>query len=523
MNAKAGREPPLSILVVDGDPDETRWIRETLREQPQPVEVSATAGSLADAEDVLQEGHFDAVLLDLDLPDAPGIAAVRSMVERHPSLPVVVLTNTVAAPELARAALEAGAQDHVLKRDGTGATLCRAVQYAVARHRLDTSVRWGQRMEALGRFAAGIAHDFNNVLAIVSGYADLALGRLEEDTPLHREVSMIRDAGQRAASFTRRLLAFSRAQVLQPVAVSLSRVVRDCDEMLRHVLGDHIILIVRPALDLSPVLIDMDQLHDALLNLCINARDAMPGGGTLTIATGRKYIDEVYAAVQAGVLPGPYVVLSVSDTGCGMDKDTQARIFEPFFTTKPPEKGTGLGLPSVYGLVKQSGGHIEVYSEVGLGTTFRVYLPAVEQTIVESEEEPVFETDLEGTETVLLVEDQEAVRDVAFDILQLYGYHVLVAEHPREAIEIARRYQGRLHLLLTDVLMPEMCGPEVAEKVRGLHSETRVLYMSGYAADAIEQNKILEHGAAFLEKPFTPDEMARKVRAVLTPRTSVTR
>jgi len=522
MGTFPGDEAPLTVLVVDDDADEILLIREDLEAQARPIRVGATAGSLAQADAAIEQGHFDAVILDLTLPDARGSESVRHMAERHPSLPIVVLTGNESL-EVARDVLSAGAQDYLLKGEHTSRSLARAIEYAVTRQRLEKNVQWGKRMEALGRFAAGIAHDFNNVLSIVNGYAELALAGLDagDSRPMRRELTMIRNAGQRAAGFTRRLLAFSRTQILQPVAVDLSAIVRDCEEMLRHVIGEHISLETRAAPDLPRVLIDVDQLHDAILNLCINAKDAMPGGGTLTIATGRKHVDEASVVQNPELQPGDHVVLSVSDTGCGMDEETLARIFEPFFTTKPAGKGTGLGLPSVYGVVRQSGGHVAVYSEPGFGTTFRAYLPASESGLEEIEEEPEFEMELDGSETVLLVEDEEVVRDVAFDILRMYGYNVLVAEHVREAIEIARRYHSTIHLLLTDVVMPEMCGPDVADEIRRYHAETRVLYMSGYAADAMENKRILEHGAAFLEKPFTPEEMARKVRGVLSPRRSV--
>jgi two-component system cell cycle sensor histidine kinase/response regulator CckA len=378
----------------------------------------------------------------------------------------------------------------------------------------EEQLRQSQKLESVGQLAGGIAHDFNNLLTVINGNSDLLLRRLDDEQQRER-VEEIKKAGGRAAQLTRQLLAFSRKQMLQPVVLNLNHVVPDVGKMLRRLIGEDIDLMTALDPELGQVNADPGQIEQVLMNLAINARDAMPKGGKLTIQTANVYLDESYVRTHAAAKPGPHVMLAVSDNGHGMDAETQARIFEPFFTTKEKGKGTGLGLSTVYGIVKQSGGDIWVYSEVGRGTTFKIYLPCVEEAAEPHEQAAPQASTPQGFETVLLVEDDEIVRKLAREILELNGYGVLAAADGGEALSLCERHEGPIHLLLTDVVMPQMSGREVAEQAATLRPAMKVLYMSGYTDDSIIHHGVLDAGVAFLEKPFTPDAMARKVREVL--------
>ncbi|HXD30230.1 MAG TPA: ATP-binding protein [Pyrinomonadaceae bacterium] len=383
---------------------------------------------------------------------------------------------------------------------------------------LEDQLRQSQKLEAIGQLAGGVAHDFNNLLTAISGHSDMCLRRLDSDDPLRRRVEQIKKAGDRAAALTRQLLAFSRKQILQPKVIDLNDIVVDMNKMLRRLIGEDIHLMMGLGVDLGKVKADPNQIEQVLMNLSVNARDAMPKGGKLTIETSNVQVGEEFASYHMAVPPGQYVMLAVSDTGFGMDAGTQARIFEPFFTTKEVGKGTGLGLATVYGIVKQSGGTIWVYSEVDCGTTFKIYLPAIEGTspyLHISDEERALQ---KGSETILLVEDEEIVREMATEILRESGYCVLEAKHGPEALTLCMKYDGQIHLMLSDVVMPNMSGRELAELISPQRSNMKVLYMSGYTDDAIVHHGVLEEGTAFIAKPFSPDALSRKVREVLDAR-----
>ena len=388
----------------------------------------------------------------------------------------------------------------------------RAAQEALQRS--EEQLRQSQKLEAVGQLAGGVAHDFNNLLTVITGYSDLLLRRLDEGDPTRSKVEEIKKAAERAASLTRQLLAFSRKQVLEPRILDLTETVANMDKMLKRLIGEDIQLATLLDPKLRCVNVDPGQIEQVLLNLCVNARDAMPEGGKLTVETKCVYLDAAYARSHASVRPGWYVMLAVSDTGHGMDAETLERIFEPFFTTKEHGKGTGLGLSTVYGIVKQSGGNIWVYSEVGHGTTFKVYLPVVESQ-VSSEAEATSPQVQRGSETILLVEDEEAVRVLLQDILEVEGYTVLVAPNGHEALHACEQRGGPIHLLLTDVVMPGMSGRELVERLTQRCSAAKVLYMSGYTDDAVVRHGVLDEGVNFLQKPFTPDAVLRKVRETL--------
>jgi PAS domain S-box-containing protein len=384
------------------------------------------------------------------------------------------------------------------------------------RSRLEEHIRQSQKIEAVGRLAGGIAHDFNNLLTVITGYSEFLLKSLGPEDPLRLDAEEIRKAADRATSLTRQLLAFSRRQILQPKILNLNEVVADMDKLLRRLIGEDIDLLTNLAPNLSLAKADPGQVEQVVVNLAINARDAMPDGGRLTVGTADVAIAEAFVSRQSTVPPGEYVMLAVSDTGVGMDEETLERIFEPFFTTKEVGKGTGLGLATVYGIIKQSGGHVWVYSEVGHGTTFKIFLPRVTRDGAPApEREGATREAVGGTETVLLVEDEDGVRKLACESLRRRGYRVLEAAGSLEALEVCRGAEGPIHLLVTDVVMPRMSGRELAERVSFLRPGIRVLYMSGYTQDAIIHRGVLNEETEFLEKPFTPDALARKVRKVL--------
>jgi PAS domain S-box-containing protein len=372
-----------------------------------------------------------------------------------------------------------------------------------------------QKMEAVGKLAGGIAHDLNNLLTVMTGYSELLLARVPEGDAARREVVEIARAGERAAALTKQLLAFSRRQVLQPRVLDLNAVVAVMDSMLRRVIGEDVELRTLLAADLGSVLADQGQVEQVLMNLAVNARDAMPKGGMLTIETGNVHLDEMYAGKRAVVTPGRYVMLAVTDSGCGMPPEIQERVFEPFFTTKEVGKGTGLGLSTVYGIVKQSDGYVWVYSEPGHGTTFKVYLPLqtdaqrpVERPVLEQAPPP-------GAETILLVEDEDVVRELVREVLDMNGYTVLESRNGPEALALAAAHAGRIHLMLTDLVMPRMSGRELAEKLGPQRPDMRVLYMSGYTDDTVLHHGIVDPGVSFLQKPFRAEALARKVREIL--------
>jgi PAS domain S-box-containing protein len=398
--------------------------------------------------------------------------------------------------------------------DGSAASLLGVAMDVTGRKTLETQLRQGQKMEAIGQLAGGIAHDFNNLLTAILGYARLLADTLAADDVRRRDVHEIHDAAERAAGLTRQLLAFSRQQMLQPTPVNLNELVVDTSQLLRRLIGEHINLVTSLNPDLAPVLADKTQLEQVIINLAVNARDAMPGGGTLSISTANADLDETYATHHLVMLrPGPYVMLAVSDTGVGMNDTTRRRLFEPFFTTKERGKGTGLGLATVYGIVKQSGGYVWVYSEPGRGAAFKVYLPRAEQHAEKAAvtREPSLRP-AGGSETVLVVEDEAAVRFLTRLILERAGYCVLDAPNPEAAAELCT---DDVVLLLSDVIMPGATGPTLYKLLAQRHPRLKVLYMSGYTDDMVTHEGMLDPETAFLQKPFSNDGLLRKVRDVL--------
>jgi len=403
-------------------------------------------------------------------------------------------------------------------RDESGQLLLHegSVEDITERKSLEEQFRQAQKMDAVGKLAGGVAHDFNNLLTAIIGYSDMNLRHLQPEDPGRSDIEEIKKAGVRASALTRQLLAFSRKQVLQPKVFDLNHTISEMYKMLKRLIGEDIQLetVLDPAL--GSVKADPGQVEQVLLNLAVNARDAMPDGGKVTIETANVDLDEQYASNYVTVKASPHVMVAISDTGCGMDKQTQAHIFEPFFTTKPVGQGTGLGLSTVYGIVKQSGGSIWVYSEVGKGTTIKIYFPRVDRETRQSDRTSTLTGLPRGTETILLVEDDETVRKMTSTALRTLGYYVLEAANGEAALFICEHSKGEaINLLLTDVVMPEMNGCELARRLAGMRPRMRALYMSGYAPNAIVQHGVLDGSLSFLQKPFTPSALAQKVREVL--------
>jgi PAS domain S-box-containing protein len=382
------------------------------------------------------------------------------------------------------------------------------------KRKIEEQLRQSQKMEAIGKLAGGVAHDFNNLLTVIKGHSSVLTESLRGNSgPMH-SVEQIEQAANRAAALTHQLLAFSRRQVLQPKALSLNAVIGDLEKMLRRVIGEDVDMSARLAPNLGTVRADRSQMEQVIMNLVVNARDAMPNGGKLTLETANVELDEAYASTRPGVRPGRYAMLAVSDTGVGMDSETVAQVFDPFFTTKEMGRGTGLGLSTVDGIVRQSGGHTSVYSEPGRGATFKVYLPLVEAPVEAPVPDKPAAVSPRGQETVLLVEDDNSLRELVRVVLTRCGYSVLVPDQVSEAEKLCQQHSV-IHLLLTDVVMPGINGKEVARRVTQHHPETRVLYMSGYTNNAIVHHGIIEDGVFFLQKPFSPAALADKVREVL--------
>ena len=414
--------------------------------------------------------------------------------------------------------------------DGRGGDVLEVIADITDRKELEAQLRQAQKMEGIGRLAGGIAHDFNNLLTAINGHAEMLLhspavaepagadASGQNNATIRREIEQILRAGERAAALTQQLLAFSRSQVLQPTILNLNTAVAEMEHMLRRLIGEDVDLAFMPAANLESIKADPTQIAQVIMNLTLNARDAMPTGGRLTVETANVELDELYTRKHVPVIPGSYVMLAVSDDGVGMSKETQARVFEPFFTTKDMGKGTGLGLATVYGIVRQSGGYIWVYSEPGHGTSFKVYLPSADcrsgvrkEVVARPSRPPV-----NGSETVLLVEDEEMVRTLVRQVLTWYGYNVIDAHNGEEALKVARGYEGTIDLMLTDIVMPGMSALDLVKQLSSERPKTKVLYMSGYTDHAVVRNNLLNANRAFLQKPFAPDRLAHKIREILS-------
>jgi PAS domain S-box-containing protein len=459
--------------------------------------------------------HEESLALNLAATVAPeDLPKAREMLRRKiAGEKVTAYEMEIIAKDGHRVAVEANTK--LVYQDGLPVGVQGIARDVTERKQLEEQLRQSQKMEAIGQLAGGVAHDFNNLLTAINGYSSLALQRLEDGHPIKSYLEEVKKAGDRAANLTRQLLAFGRKQILQPVAINLNGVVSDMNKMLRRLIGEDIVLTAKLDSDVGKVMADPGQVEQVLVNLIVNARDAMPRGGNLTIETENVELDEEYGSKHVNVAPGKYVLLAVSDTGEGMTEEVRRRIFEPFFTTKEKGKGTGLGLSTVYGIVNQSGGNIWVYSERGQGTTFKVYLPRFESKGTYPKESAAEIAPLGGSETILLVEDEEVVRGLARRILEQAGYSVVEASKAAEALSFCEEHATDVDLLLTDVVMPEMSGKELADRLKSQSPDLKMLFMSGYTDESIVHHGVLDSSVEFIQKPFTPASLIRKVRDVL--------
>ena len=457
----------------------------------------------------------EALRLNVDQTVAPEyLPKVREMLRRKVAGErVTAYEIEIVAKDGRRIILEVNTK--MVYQDGVAVGVQGIARDVTERKQLEDQLRQSQKMEAIGQLAGGVAHDFNNLLTAINGYSSLALQRVDENHSLRGYLEEIKKAGERAANLTRQLLAFGRKQILQPLPMNLNDVVTDMNKMLRRLIGEDVALTAKLDPSLNRIQADPGQIEQVLVNLVVNARDAMPQGGNLMIETGGVELDQEYASKHVGVVPGKYVVLAVSDTGTGMSEETRERIFDPFFTTKEKGKGTGLGLSTVYGIVKQSGGNIWVYSEEGHGTTFKVYLPQLKNTSQQAEAPAAEAAIPNGSETILLLEDEDVVRGLARQILEHAGYNVVAASRGEEALRFCNEKSQQVDLLLTDVVMPETSGKEIADRLSQMRPGLRVLFMSGYTDEAIVHHGVLDSNVEFIQKPFTPAALAKKVREVL--------
>jgi signal transduction histidine kinase len=538
------------VLIVDDKPDNLYMLRALLQGHGYAVEEARNG---VEALLMARQSPPTLIISDLLMPVMDGYTLLKTWKadDRLKMIPFVVYTATYTDPKDERLALTLGADAFIIKPAEPEPFIARILEVLAKKERgelppgneapveeevifkqysevlvrkledkahqleqanralcedialrksLEEQFRQAQKMEAFGQLAGGVAHDFNNLLTVITSYTELLLGGAIPPDEQRNVIREIRRAGERAASLTRQLLAFSRKQILQPVELDLNGLVREIEKMLRRLISA----------DTDP-----GQIEQVIMNLVVNARDAMPSGGFLTIETKNVELDQNYVQKHPEIQPGEYVMLAVTDSGCGIDDAAKSKLFEPFFTTKEPGKGTGLGLATVHGIVKQSGGSIEVYSEVGQGATFKVYLPRIKAPASSGKSLPELALMPRGTETILLAEDEPEIRAVVRLVLESSGYTVLESHSGEEALQICRQYQAPIHLLVTDVVMPKMSGRQLAESVVAVHPNIRVLYLSGYTDDAVVRHGVLEAGMHYLQKPFTPILLARKVREVL--------
>ncbi len=505
------------MLVEDSQEDAELSLWELKREGLDIL--SDIAQTPQEFRNLVRSKTYDVILSDYSLRSWQALDALQILQEEGKDIPVILVTGSL-GDKAAVECVKKGICDYVLKEQLARLpfTIRRAMQQKAERKerdRLEEQLQLAQKMEAVGRLAGGVAHDFNNLLTVITGYSELLLEGLPQGDPMRAQAGQIKKAGDRAASLTRQLLAFSRKQVLAPEVLDLNYVVVNIDKMLQRLIGEDVELATVCYPDLWRVRADPGQIEQVIMNLAVNARDAMPQGGKLTIETANVNLDDRYRSEHPVVISGDYVMLAVSDTGGGMTPEVQSRIFEPFFTTKEQGKGTGLGLATVYGIVKQSGGYIWVYSEPQKGTTFKIYLPRVQAARREPKRKQEVARMKTGSETILLVEDDKDVRKFVRGILEERGYALLVADGGEDALQMVASRSERIHLLLTDVVMPRMNGPDLAARLARFYPEMKVLYMSGYADKAVACHGVLGSGMHFLQKPFNPEDLARCIRKAL--------
>ena len=506
---------PLRVLFI-GSNGADAILAELERGGYEPAfEAISSAAELVEA----LSSSWDLAISDFAVGDFGAIAALNLIQEKGVDLPLIAITGKSKDREVL-SVLKAGAADHLtranlMRLNAAVERELRAARLRRERNRLEEQFRQAQKMEAVGRLAGGVAHDFNNLLTVITGYSDLLLASRDLKESQRTALQEIRRSAERGGALTNQLLAFSRRQPMQTRVVRVNELVVQIEELLRRLIGEDIDVITIPAADPDVVVADPGRLEQVIMNLAVNARDAMPNGGKLHIETGTAQLNQDFPSKQLGVKPGRYVTIAVTDTGTGMDAETQSHLFEPFFTTKGTSRGTGLGLATAYGIIRQSGGAIGFSSRLGSGTTACIYLPLAADHVEPAAGGSVPEGRLTGAETILLVEDEARVRKLIADVLAARGYHVLEATRGGEALRLCRLNKGKIDLAVVDVVMPEMSGPDLVREMSPLEPQMRVLYISGYTEEAMVHHGIEQSGAAFLQKPFLPDVLARKVREVL--------
>ena len=510
---------PLCVLIIEDSEDDAVIVLRELKQGGYDINFERVDNHSA-LQASLASRPWDLIISDFALPQFSGMDALKLVRSTGSDAPFIFISGTM-GEDIAVAALKDGAQDYLVKDNLK--RLVPAVQRELQkakehrqRKQLEQHVHQLQKFEAIGRLAGGVAHDFNNLLGVILGQTEMLLDRTR-DEGITRGLKMIEETAKRGASLTRQLLAFGRRQVLETKILNLNTVLTDFENLLRRVIGEDIELVVQTEAKLRTIDADPSQLEQVFMNLAINARDAMPSGGKLTITTANLDLEDSYTDRRVLVKPGSYVQIVVSDTGCGMDEQTQSRIFEPFFTTKEQGKGTGLGLAMVYGIVKQSGGYIWVYSEPDHGTSFKIYLPVVGGTAETPRSVERSEKLPRGSETILVVDDDASLRDVTCEFLRAGGYTVISAESPAHALQLAESHDGLIDFLLTDVIMPKMNGRELATGLIKTRPAMKVLYVSGYADGVVQDGPHgpLEGGLAFLQKPYTRKQVMQKIREIL--------
>ena len=511
----------VNVLMVEDEPGDAEYLRWMLKDVPGGSFELACVERLGDALAHLRTRPADVVLLDLTLPDSHGIETLTRLRSHQPEIPIVVLTG-LNDEQMAIEALRHGAQDYLVKGQLDPNLLSRAVRYAISRKQVESELRESQeqlrkvqKMEAIGRLAGGIAHDFNNMLTSILGFASFTSTQLGEDHPCYADVNEIVRTGQRAAALTRQLLALTQQQAtLELHSIDLNRVIRDMHQLLRRTLGEDIEIVTVCGDGLWPVKADAGQMEQVLMNLAVNARDAMPKGGTLTIESANVTLTEGDCVSRQDLAPGDYVLLRVRDTGQGMTTEVLEKAFEPFFTTKEKNKGTGLGLSTVYGIVTHFLGCVELDSTPGRGTAATIHLPRARDAArdVAPENKGALPR---GTETVLVVEDEDTIRQLVVRMLKDLGYDVMHARHGGAALEICARYSGTIHLVISDVVMPHVDGPEMLRRLRQLRQDFKALYMSGYTEGRLADSSPDHADTPVLAKPFSKEDLAIKVREVL--------
>ncbi|MCH7626290.1 MAG: response regulator [Chloroflexi bacterium] len=513
---------PIRVLLVDDDEDDIIIARDLLSDIDESGFQLDWVSSYDDGLKEIGRDQHDVYLVDFRLGPGDGLQLIRDALENGSKKPLILLTGQ-GDREVDVEAMRAGASDYLVKGQIDANLLERSIRYSIERKRveaeravLEEQLLQSQKLESVGQLAGGIAHDFNNLMTPIVGYSQMALMTLPQGCRERGYIQEIQKAAERASRLVQQLLAFSRRQMVQPKVIDLNDLIINIDKMLRRLIDEDIELVLLPTPGLKLVKIDPSQFEQVLVNLTINARDAMADGGTLIIETSNVSFDNGYFEGHNDITPGTYVMLAVSDTGVGMSKDVKTRIFEPFFTTKDAGTGTGLGLSTCYGIIAQNSGFIWVYSEPGQGTTFKIYLPSVVGTAemlyqdIDSGHLP------RGSETILLVEDEEPVREMTVRVLRQQGYNVLEAPNGAEGLRLARDIpRGDIHLLLTDVVMPLIGGKELSEKFQALHPESQLIFTSGYTDELIVRHGVLEPGVHFIQKPYSLNTLTRKVREVL--------